>query len=552
MVCNLSCIKELDFYGKEPKLYLKGKPEITTTIGTIFTILYIAIYFTFFIYKLIRMFTRVDLSFYDYNSEGIDTLSLQLTEENFYITFTFINGLTGEPFLDETIYYPIVTFNEEEIIEVKPCNIENIGPENAELFDDPYLDHYYCLESINQSVIPYQDYFYISILPCKNDSENNFHCKPKEVIDEYLNGNSIIIKLKDILLAPKNYSYPVKQRLTEIYSYIFKNVGQYFYVELQLLNIETNTDLIGLGFFQDDKLDSYIRFDKVSTLPTPGYDLDDEENSFPICEVEIQIKDTFFLEKRQYSQLIDVLGEVGGFMEIISSFFGLISSFIVDIYYENSITNNLFSFDIKKKLISIKKIEIVSKYKFNNKNNDENKLNDEKAKELNNNNPHNKNSKNKIKIAVGAFNESNNNSEAKLNDKQKMIFPANPNKNISFKTKKRKSIERSNSANIIKLNNMKKRLSKKFTKENNESFINYVTINNFCVHFGFCCMRRKKNLQNILMDESMNLITEKLDIINIFRTMCLNEEIQFKYEFNIDIIQMSDECINSLKEINIT
>ena len=50
----------------------------------------------------------------------------------------------------------------------------------------------------------------------------------------------------------------------------------------------------------------------------------------------------------------------------------------------------------------------------------------------------------------------------------------------------------------------------------------------------------------------MNLITEKLDIINIFRTMCLNEEIQFKYEFNIDIIQMSEDCVNALKNINIT
>lgn len=128
----------------------------------------------------------------------------------------------------------------------------------------------------------------------------------------------------------------------------------------------------------------------------------------------------------------------------------------------------------------------------------------------------------------------------------------NINMNEKNKRSKRKSIERSNSDKSIKLVNMKRRLSRKFSKENNKSFINHVDMNNFCVHFGFCCMRKKKNLQNILMDEAMNLITEKLDIINIFRTMCLNEEIQFKYEFNIDIIQMSEDCVNALKNINIT
>ena len=553
MVCNLSSIREIDFYGKEPEFYLKGKPQIKTVVGTIFTFLYMVIYITYFIYKLIRMFVRSDLAFYDSDSEGSETLSMHLTKDNFYFTFTFINALTGEPFLDESVFYPIASFNEEEIIEMKPCTIDKVGSKYSDLYDDTQLDKNYCLEKLNHTIIAYHDYFYIAILPCKNDSENNFHCKPKEVIDEYLNGGNIIIRLEDIIVTPKNYSYPVKQRLTDIYSYIFKSVGQYFYIELQLVNIETNTNMIGLDFFQEDRSEFYIRYDRVSTLPTPGYNLDEEDNYYPICEIEIQLKDTFFSEKRQYTQLFDVLGEVGGFMEIISSFFGLICSFIVDIFYENSITNNLFSFDLKKKLISIKKIDNSFKYKF--QKNDE-QQNEEKNNQLNLNlNSHRRSSKNKKKIVIDKLiNESNinNNSEAKLNEKQQNIMVDNINKNEKNKRSKRKSIERSNSDKSIKLVNMKRRLSRKFSKENNKSFINHVDMNNFCVHFGFCCMRKKKNLQNILMDEAMDLITEKLDIINIFRTMCLNEEIQFKYEFNIDIIQMSEDCVNALKNINIT
>ena len=49
---------------------------------------------------------------------------------------------------------------------------------------------------------------------------------------------------------------------------------------MQLVNIETNDNLIGFDFFSEEKLDFYIRFDGVSTVPTPGYNLDDEGMNF--------------------------------------------------------------------------------------------------------------------------------------------------------------------------------------------------------------------------------------------------------------------------------
>ena len=61
----------------------------------------------------------------------------------------------------------------------------------------------------------------------------------------------------------------------------------------------------------------------MEILPQPGYDLNDETNNNPICEIEFQLKDKILLEIRQYDQLIDVLGEVGGFMELITIKFRL-------------------------------------------------------------------------------------------------------------------------------------------------------------------------------------------------------------------------------------
>ena len=127
-----------------------------------------------------------------------------------------------------------------------------------------------------------------------------------------------------------------------------------------MANITTNTNLIGFDFLTEEKEETYIRYDLVSTVPTPGY----QDNKFPICEIEIQLKDKYFAEKRQYTQLFDVLGEVGGFMETISSFFGLVCTFIVNILYENSLTNYLFSFDLNKKLIKIKNSGKGPKYQL--------------------------------------------------------------------------------------------------------------------------------------------------------------------------------------------
>ena len=53
-------------------------------------------------------------------------------------------------------------------------------------------------------------------------------------------------------------------------------------------------------------------------------------------------------------KLIDVLGDVGGLIEVIYSIANIISSLIVGILYEDSLVNSLFTFDLDKKVISLK------------------------------------------------------------------------------------------------------------------------------------------------------------------------------------------------------
>ncbi len=551
MKCDF--IKEIDFYGKQPEFYYKGKPKKVTWIGRIFTIINIIIYIIFFTYKLYRMSQRVDITFYDTYSEKEDIPSFNVTNENFYISFSLFNGYTDKPFIDETIYYPVAYFRDEEVeeIEIEPCNIDKIGSKYKKFYKEFQLDNYYCLNKVNHTLRAYMNSFAIKIFPCKNTTENNNHCKSKEIIDSYLNGNNFVIKLEDIILTPNNFKFPVKERINDLYTTLFKFFGQYLYIEMQLVNIETNNNIIGFDFLTEEENKVFIRYDTLEILPQPGYDLNDENNNYPACEIEIQLKDKILTQKRNYTQLIDVLGEVGGFMEIISSFFRLICSFVVDILYDKSIINNLFSFDLSKKKILIKE----NREKIVLKDSNEIKTNEninQLALSLDNNSR-----KRKILIEDISNREINDkNSEIILVNKYKgrNSMETNPYKiENEIQNFENQSVKNNVKDLYIKEPNMRINLDtikqRDFIKEkDNNQLINYIKLNNHLIHLFFCFERNKNN---VLIDKAMNIISEKLDILNLFRNICLQENFQKKFGNEHEAINMSEDYIKLLRESKI-
>ncbi len=56
----------------------------------------------------------------------------------------------------------------------------------------------------------------------------------------------------------------------------------------------------------------------------------------------MKISENVRTERRIYTKLITVLGDVGGLMEVIFALFRIISSFFIDILYEISLKLNLF------------------------------------------------------------------------------------------------------------------------------------------------------------------------------------------------------------------
>ena len=495
--CNF--IKEIDFFGKLPEFYLKGKPKLVTWFGRIFTYIFIIFYIVIFCYKLIRMYQRLDITFYDSYSNIDEIPEIKVTHDNFSVVFAVFNE-NGEPFIDRSIYYPKAYFiheDRQDDINIEICNPNKINNKYKQYLKDYSINNFYCLTDIDYTFKPYINSLIVKIYPCKNDSDNDIVCDTNANIDESLHNNIFMIYFEDIILTPVNYDEPIKERINSRYSDIYKNLGQYLYTELQLVRIETSTNIIGFDFLTEPRVEEFIKFDKELSYAYP-YNSDDINNDYFVA-FEVQLNDKILLEKRQYIQLIDVLGEIGGFMEMIYSLFSLICSLIVDMLYERKITNNLFSFNIDKKLILIKQCK-NSEIVFNNDKSD---------------------TENEIII------------EKKFDLTEKKI--------------KKEKIDKITSE---MLNNTNTTIINKSDKDNSQ-IITKITLKDILSSICSCGKRNRKKIYKILINESMDIIMNKLDIINIFRNICSIEHSNndLNLNKNPDTINMSKKCVSDLSEI---
>ena len=99
-----------DIFGKEVDLYYKGRARRNSWIGCLFTFLYAGMYIAFFVYKLVIMFKRTDVTFYETNAFTGEEPYIQLTPDKFYGGFALVNPYTRETYINDTIYTASATF----------------------------------------------------------------------------------------------------------------------------------------------------------------------------------------------------------------------------------------------------------------------------------------------------------------------------------------------------------------------------------------------------------------------------------------------------------
>ena len=116
--------------------------------------------------------------------------------------------------------------------------MEHIPTKYKKFYEEYEFENYYCLKEVNRTLIPYYNSFFLKLFPCKNTSENNYHCKPKEIIDDTLKGNYFSFEIADIALTPENFENPVSFKNNFFYTYMYKNYGQYLYTQMESVYIK--------------------------------------------------------------------------------------------------------------------------------------------------------------------------------------------------------------------------------------------------------------------------------------------------------------------------
>ena len=586
-ICNIKCkyFKDIDMFGKEPQLYYKGEEKKTSWIGRIFTVLFVVVYFAFFIYKVIRMMRKTDVTFYDTFTYAAEPSKIRVTNENFYGGFALEDPETYDVFIDEGINFPKASFRRAERkgenfawdivdLELEPCKIEKFNLAHQEKFKTKTLDSLYCIKNMDfllEGHFSYDLYsfFFIQFFPCVNTTESQ-KCKPIEVIDYYLKNTFISFQWQDIELTPKNYSYPVRPRDVDIYNTVGKRLFQEIHTYFQIVNIETDIDFIGFDEFENIKTESFLKYDEMIIMSNFIED-DIYETGDSFCDFTIKLSENIRVERRTYTKLITILGDVGGLMEVLFTLFRVICSLSVDILYDISLVNNLFDFDLDKKIIMLKekkkqKENIILE-------NSRPKIYSPKklSRKISSNNTIFINS-DKTLGTGNRFKEETIRNNGLNNNNQSPIVVKFEKKISGLKGRYRRPHLHSFDKDSITKNNLNSLRKKNFDKinENNEldeydydlnnisiqdkeqrkeNIISKIKMTRACIYLCFCCVRKRKIVQNVLLNEGIGIISNKLDIFNIFDKLYRDEKIHEKY-MKHEVIEMSDKCKANLRNVN--
>ena len=140
-------------------------------------------------------------------------------------------------------------------------------------------------------------------------------------------------------LIPRDHDNPVQPLERDIPGPTFLNLYQMIYVYMQLVIVETDDNIIGFEALSNTKVQKFLKYETswIISRPVLFGNIFENPATEDLNDITIQLSPNVLTQKRKYVQLIDVLGDVGGLMEIVNMIFSVIASLIVNILYEKNL-----------------------------------------------------------------------------------------------------------------------------------------------------------------------------------------------------------------------
>ena len=526
-----------DIYSKKITFFFDNKEKISSYFGLFLTTTYILASIILFIYYLLITVERKELKVYESTRYSESTPSLEINSSLVYFAFGIEDYYTSSRFIDETIYYPKILYidrikSEGKFKTIKNielpyerCKEENFGKEYQKFFYEGELNTSYCLKNYNITLAggfkyDKMSYIRLKIFPCINTTENNNHCKPKEIIDRYISGAYLSLIIKDIGFNPSNFELPILPTIQDLYTTLDKKIFRDFILYFGLTEIQSDTGL----FNEIINKEKYLRFRKQ--MQTFYFrDEKEYESGKEVCVIQIRLDDNIEVQKRTYTKLPEIFSKIGGYMQLISTVFSLLSMVINKIGPEIKILNGIFNFNIKKNKMMMK---IHSLKDFN-------LMTFSRKSKINLLSPsiEKKNYKKDYKEII---NMSKNKMILDKNDSITPITIINNKCEVNSQKRKNNKNEEDNLKISLLINNSKsnknnRTLSKQYKisldeKENGKNYMKEFNGNiNFNL-FDYYCLRKisskKKEIE--LFNKGSTLYRRRMDIINVFTLLLLTEE----------------------------
>ena len=588
-------IFDLDMYSNRIGFFSNNRERIGSWLGLFLTLAYILSLIIIFIIYSIDTIKRKDIRVYESNIFTNKTPSIEINSNDLNLAFGLEDPKSSHKYLDPSIYYPeihyIDTIKKEEgkletiirqELNFSRCNNNSFGENYKGAFYNIKFNNSYCLKDFNLTLAGGDKYekmsfIRIQIKPCKNGT-NPYICKPKEIIDGYLTKGYLSIFIKDVGLNPGNFNIPIIPTIQNIHTTIDKRIYKDIILNFGITEIYTDTSL----FYENFHKKEYLQFvnEKESFYFRNQEEFDQGKH---ICSIQIRIDDSIHIQKRTYKKIQEIFSLIGGYMQLLSTIFSLIS-ILTNLDLEVKILNNLFDFNIKqnKMTIKINNIKDLNSNKYKNyktytkkknfimkkiKSKSNRNINISINNSLNNINNSNNNNNNKtkkniiiidnnsnqsifpiIKNRFKKIEENGENSQQIINnsnymDNKKSLFcnnnissiiiNNNNNNNNNGSNSRTKSLKQEDKVYFRPIRLITSPLRIKKNKNNNQENqeneddknIHLNLINYYCC--GYIC-KMKKHID--LFDIGVSLYRKRMDIINVFTILLLAEKLMLKLE----------------------